>query len=169
MTLLRVYEGDITALAVDAIVNAAAPGLGGGGGVSRAIHAAAGPALFDAAQALSPLRRGEAAATPGFGLPARFVIHAIGPVYIAGIAGEDETLARCYRACLEAALGQGARSLAFPAISTGAYRFPKDRAARIAVATIRAFVAERPDAFDEIIMCARSADNLAAWRAALEG
>ncbi|WP_114395392.1 macro domain-containing protein [Oleisolibacter albus] len=169
MTTLRVIEGDITTLAVDAIVNAAAPGLGGGTGVSRAIHAAAGPQLFEAASALDPVGRGDAAATPGFALPSRWVIHAVGPIYVTGALGEDTVLARTYRRALEVAQQIGARRVAFPAISTGAYRFPREQAARIAVAAVREAVAAAPGAFDEIIFCCRTAGSAALHQAALAG
>ncbi|QJE73711.1 O-acetyl-ADP-ribose deacetylase [Aerophototrophica crusticola] len=167
MTTLTVLEGDITTLAVDAIVNAAAPGLGGGTGVSRAIHDKAGPQLFEAASAMDPVKRGDAAATPGFDLPAKWVIHAVGPVYVTGALGEDKTLANCYRRSLEVAAGLGARSIAFPAISTGAYRYPRDKAAQVAVSAVRAFVAANPGALDTVIFCCRNADSAEAHRVAL--
>lgn len=167
MTKLLVHQGDITALDVDVIVNAAAPGLGGGTGVSRAIHDAAGPELFAAATALDPVGRGDAGITPGFNLKARWVVHAVGPVFVTGKMGEEKVLARCYRRSLELAVGAGARSIAFPAISTGAYRFPKDLAARVAVATVRDFVAEQPDALDRVLFVATGGDNIRALTAAL--
>ena len=167
MTELRVHQGDITALDVDVIVNAAAPGLGGGTGVSRAIHEAAGPALFAAATALDPVGRGGAGITPGFNLKARWVVHAVGPVYITGMMGEDKVLANCYRRALALAVEKAARSIAFPAISTGAYRFPKDVAAGVAVSTVRDFVADHPDAFDKILFVATGDDNIKAMTAAL--
>lgn len=167
MTELTVVQGDITAQAVDVIVNAAAPGLGGGTGVSRAIHDAAGPALFEAASALELTRRGDAGITPGFNLSAHWVVHAIGPVYVTGQMGEDKVLARCYTRALELAVEKGARSIAFPAISTGAYRFPKDKAAAVAVATIRDFIALHPQALDRVLLCATGDQNIAALTAAL--
>lgn len=167
MTELRVHQGDITALDVDVIVNAAAPGLGGGTGVSRAIHAAAGPDLFAAATALDPVGRGDAGITQGFNLPARWVVHAVGPVFVTGRMGEDKVLARCYRRALELAVEKGARSIAFPAISTGAYRFPKEAAAQVAVTTVRGFIAEHPGALDRVLFVATGADNIAALTAAL--
>lgn len=167
-TRLTVRVGDITTLAVDAIVNAAAPGLGGGTGVSRAIHEAAGPELFEAASRLDPVGRGDAAATSGFALPARWVIHAVGPVYVTGAMGEDKVLARTYQRALEAAHNVGARTVAFPAISTGAYRFPREQAARIAVASVRETLEGLPDVFDEIIFCCRTEESAEHHRAALE-
>ena len=134
---IEVKRGDITQEAVDAIVNAANSSLLGGGGVDGAIHRAAGPELLDACRALHGCRTGDAKATAGFGLPATWVIHAVGPVWAGGGRGEDEQLASCYRRSLEVADQLGARSIAFPAISTGAYRFPPERAAAIAVATLR--------------------------------
>lgn len=166
-TQLTVMVGDIAGLTVDAVVNAAAPGLGGGTGVSRALHNAAGPELFEAAQALDPVGRGQAAATPGFRLPAKWVVHTVGPIWIGGTIGEEATLASCYRNALAAARGVGARTVAFPAIATGAYRFPRDRAARIAVETVVDSVATDPDAFDEIVFCCRTEESADFHRAAI--
>lgn len=168
-TKLTVIEADIATLTVDAIVNAAAPGLGGGTGVSRALHDAAGPELFEAASRLDPVGRGDAAATPAFNLPARWVIHAVGPVFVTGNHGEDRVLAKTYRRALEVARDVGARTVAFPAISTGAYRFPRADAARIAVSSVRETLEALPDVFDEIIFCCRSHESAALHRAALEG
>ena len=133
----EVVVADITTLDVDAIVNAANSELRGGGGVDGAIHRAAGPELAPAAVAAGPCPTGHAVMTPGFRLPARHVIHAVGPVWHGGGAGEDEALASCYRTALSLAGGAGLASIAFPAISTGIYRFPRDRAARIAHETVR--------------------------------
>src|SRR6186997_1078225 len=140
---LNVHHGDITKLRLDAIVNAANERMLGGGGVDGAIHAAAGPRLLEACRAVPEVRpgvrcpTGEARITPGFDLAARFVIHTVGPVWRGGNAGEDELLARCYRASLSLAEQHALRSLAFPAISCGVYRFPVARAAAIAVREIR--------------------------------
>jgi len=134
---IEVVTGDITKLEVDAIVNAANRALSGGGGVDGAIHRAAGRELLLACRALAPCPTGEARITPGFKLPARWVIHAVGPVWEGGGRGERAQLAGCYRHALELATAHGARSIAFPAISTGAYRFPLDRACEIAARTVR--------------------------------
>lgn len=136
---LSVVEGDITRLAVDAIVNAANESLLGGGGVDGAIHRAAGPDLLEECRALGGCPPGEARITSGHRLPAKYVIHAVGPVWQGGTNGEDDLLARCYREAVALAAHSGSSSLAFPAISTGIYRFPPERAAAIAVrATSRA-------------------------------
>jgi O-acetyl-ADP-ribose deacetylase (regulator of RNase III) len=133
---IEIVEGDITGLDVDVIVNAANSALRGGGGVDGAIHRAAGPALADAAGKLAPCPTGEARITPGFGLTARWVVHTVGPVWNGGNRNEEALLASCYRNALRLAHEKEAKSIAFPAISTGLYRFPIARAAEIAVATV---------------------------------
>lgn len=134
---LSVVRGDITRMEVDAIVNAANSSLLGGGGVDGAIHREAGPELLEACRLLHGCRTGEAKATKGFRLAAKWVFHAVGPVWRGGGHGEDELLAGCYRACLGLARERGVKSLAFPAISTGIYGFPRERAAEIAVRVVR--------------------------------
>ncbi len=140
MAQLVAISGDITRLHVDAIVNAANTSLLGGGGVDGAIHRAAGPDLVDACRKLHGCATGDAKATPGFRLPAKWVFHAVGPVWNGGQRGEDGLLAGCYRRALELAQEHNAKSIAFPAISTGIYGFPQERAARIAVDTVKAHV-----------------------------
>jgi O-acetyl-ADP-ribose deacetylase (regulator of RNase III) len=141
---IEVVQGDITTLRVDAIVNAANPSLLGGGGVDGAIHAAAGPGLLEECRPLGGAAHGEAKRTGGHRLPARHVFHAVGPIWRGGGEGEDGLLASCYRACLALADEVAATSLAFPAISTGVYGFPKERAARIAVGEVRRGLEARP-------------------------
>lgn len=133
----QVVRGDITRLQVDAIVNAANTSLLGGGGVDGAIHRAAGPELVAACRKLGGCPTGEAKATPGFRLPAKWVFHAVGPVWNGGSRGEAERLASCYRRCMELAREHGARTIAFPAISTGIYGYPRREAAEIAVRVCR--------------------------------
>jgi O-acetyl-ADP-ribose deacetylase len=150
---LQIVSGDITRQQVDVIVNAANTSLLGGGGVDGAIHRAAGPELLEACRKLGGCRTGEAKITPGFRLPARFVIHTVGPVWQGGAAGEDELLARCYRGCFALAAGHGLASIAFPSISTGRYRFPVDRAAAIALREMRAALAANPALTDVRVVC----------------
>jgi O-acetyl-ADP-ribose deacetylase len=140
---ITVVTADLTRLALDAIVNAANPGLLGGGGVDGAIHRAAGAQLLAACQALPEVTpgvrcpTGEARMTPGFNLPARYAIHTVGPVWHGGNTGEAELLARCYRSCITLALEHDLRSIGFPAISCGVYGYPPDQAARVAIAALR--------------------------------
>jgi O-acetyl-ADP-ribose deacetylase (regulator of RNase III) len=150
---IRLVRGDITKEAVDAIVNAANTTLLGGGGVDGAIHRAAGPELKEACRALGGCPTGEARVTPGFDLPARWVIHTVGPVWHGGGGGEDDLLASCYRNVFTLATQHEVRTIAFPSISTGAYRFPVARAAAIAVARARAALAARPSLKEVRFVC----------------
>ena len=156
---LHSLQADITTLAVDAIVNAANSSLLGGGGVDGAIHRAAGPELLAACRPLGGCPTGEARITPGFRLPARFIIHTVGPVWQGGQQNEPALLAACYRSSLTLAVKHSLRSIAFPSISTGVYGYPFVAAADIAVDSVREAVTATPDAFDEIIFCCFSADD----------
>lgn len=162
MAKLIAVQADITTLAVDAIVNAANESLLGGGGVDGAIHRAAGPELLDACRKLHGCSTGDSRATPGFRLPSRWVFHAVGPVWHGGNHGEDELLAGCYRRCLDLAREHGARIIAFPAISTGVYRFPAERAAEVALRTVREHVDR--SGVEEVHFVCFSSDALAIYQ-----
>lgn len=160
---LKLARGDITKLAVDAIVNAANTSLLGGGGVDGAIHRAAGPELLAECKTLGGCRPGEAKITRGYKLPARFVIHTVGPVWSGGNRGEPDTLANCYRNSLRVAAENTVRTIAFPAISCGAYRYPIADAARIAVETTREFLNEN-DSIAETTFIVSTDEIEAAYR-----
>jgi len=163
---LEALQVDITTLEVDAIVNAANTRLAGGGGVDGAIHRAAGPRLPEACRAVGGCATGDAVLTPGFDLPARWIVHTVGPVWSDGEQREDVLLAACYRRALEVAAAAGARSVAFPAISTGVYGFPPERAARIAVATVRAELTSRAT-IERVVFACFDARTLELYRAEL--
>jgi O-acetyl-ADP-ribose deacetylase (regulator of RNase III) len=164
---IEVWQGDITTLAVDAIVNAANTTLLGGGGVDGAIHRAAGPDLVQECRLRAPCPTGEARITKGYQLVAKNIIHTVGPVWRGGTAGEPELLARCYQSCLKIAWERALATIAFPGISTGVYGYPIDAAAAIAVREIRAFLPERRFPA-RVILCTFNPEATDAARAALQ-
>ncbi len=163
---IEIVVADITKLELDAIVNAANTSLLGGGGVDGAIHRAAGPELGDECRALGGCSTGEAKITKGHGLPADWVIHTVGPVWHGGKADEDQLLAGCYRNSLELARRHQIRSIAFPSISTGAYRFPFELAAKIAIETVAAFL-ETDDEIHKVVFCCFGEDAAQIYRSIL--
>ena len=165
--MLTVIVADITTLPVDAVVNAANTSLLGGGGVDGAIHRAAGRELLKECETLSGCETGSAKITRGYNLPAKHVIHAVGPVWQGGNSGEDDLLAGCYTTALDLARAHRLASIAFPAISTGIYRFPPDRAARIAVGTVVSEVSAKPQSLTAVVFCCFSQDAAAVHVAAL--
>lgn len=170
---MKAIQADITKLEVDAIVNAANSSLLGGGGVDGAIHRAAGPDLVHECRLLGGCKTGEAKVTKGYGLPARFIIHTVGPVWRGGLAGEPELLAACYRNSMRLALERGVTSIAFPSISTGIYCYPIEEAARIAVNLVGKFLADLaasdgPRTAPEVTFCCFSKANLDVYQSVLD-
>jgi O-acetyl-ADP-ribose deacetylase len=167
MILLFTIQADITTLRVDAIVNAANTSLLGGGGVDGAIHRAAGPQLLEACRLLAGCKTGEAKATPGFNLPAKWIFHTVGPVWRDGNHNEDTLLASCYQHCLDLAATHNCDTIAFPAISTGIYGFPKPRAARIAIETVRTWCTQNTPTQPKpthVIFCCFDAQDMALYQ-----
>ncbi len=164
---IRAIQADITTLAVDAIVNAANSSLLGGGGVDGAIHRAAGSDLLHECRLLGGCKTGEAKRTGGYRLPARFIVHTVGPVWRGGEQGEEALLIACYRNALRLAAEVDAHSIAFPSISTGIFGYPIEQAARTAVSTVRSELARYPGV-DEVLFCCFSAGDLAVYQCALD-
>jgi O-acetyl-ADP-ribose deacetylase (regulator of RNase III) len=167
MTDIKTIKGDITKIKADAIVNAANTSLLGGGGVDGAIHRAAGPELLDECRTLNGCKTGEAKITRGYKLPAKYVIHTVGPVWHGGSHNEEALLANAYRNSLQLAMQHHIKSVAFPNISTGVYHFPKGLAAEIAVKTANDFCKAHPDAFDEILFVCFDDENFELYRSLL--
>lgn len=163
MTRIELYKGDITTIHIDAIVNAANNSLLGGGGVDGAIHRAAGGDLLAECRTLNGCETGDAKITKGYNLPAKFVIHAVGPVWHGGKSGEPEKLASCYRRSLELALKNGLKSVAFPNISTGVYGYPKNNAGEIAVETVQTFLLKNEE-IERVIFCVFDDENFSIYK-----
>ncbi len=164
---IEIFHGDITTLSVDAIVNAANSSLLGGGGVDGAIHRAAGPGLLQECKSLGGCLTGEAKITSGYNLPAKFVIHTVGPVWKGGNNNEEELLANCYRSCLRIAENMKLKSLAFPNISTGVYGFPKKQAASVAIREVKDFFSKERK-IEKIIFAIFDTENLKIYKELLD-
>ena len=164
--MLKSNQGDITTLEVDAIVNAANSGLRGGGGVDGAIHRAGGPQIMEACRKIGGCPTGEAVVTPGGNLKAKYVIHAVGPVWNGGNKNEEELLASAYRNSLKRAVEKQIKTIAFPNISTGIYGFPKDRAAEIAIREVKKFLKSNPS-IEEVIFCCFDDENYELYKTLL--
>jgi O-acetyl-ADP-ribose deacetylase len=165
-TAIRLVKGDITTLDVDAVVNAANTTLLGGGGVDGAIHYAAGPELLEECRRLKGCRTGEARITRAYRLPSRWIIHTVGPIWKGGMGNEATLLKACYENSLRLAMEKNLRSIAFPAISTGAYAYPLKEATEIAIRSVRQF-AGASDALDEVVFCCYSAEHFATYKGLL--
>ncbi|SRR6056297_1953386 len=168
MSKIFLYQGDITQVKADAVVNAANRSLLGGGGVDGAIHRAAGPELKEECRKLGGCRTGEAKITQGYDLPASYVIHTVGPVYGREDGREEELLASCYKESLKLAERYGLKSIAFPGLSTGAFAYPKRKAFRVAVRTIKDFLDREASAVEKVILVAFTAEDIAIYKEILE-
>jgi len=167
MTQIKILKGDITKLEVDAIVNAANKTLRGGGGVDGAIHFAAGPELLKECIGLDYCDTGDAKITKGYNLPARYIIHTVGPIYGRENGNEESLLKNCYINSLTTAKEEGIKTIAFPAISTGVFRFPKEQACKIAISAVKEFIDKQPETFDEIIFVLFDDENFEIYKSYL--